>query len=50
VAESGISTLDNIARLRVAGFDAFLVGESLMRQPDPGEALSALLARPVMTR
>jgi indole-3-glycerol phosphate synthase len=47
VAESGISTLDDVARLRVAGFDAFLIGESLMRQPDPGEALAALLASPV---
>ena len=28
-----------------AGFDAFLIGESLMRQPDPGVALKALLAR-----
>ena len=50
VAESGISTLDHIARLRAAGFDAFLIGESLMRQPDPGEALGALLARPAVTR
>jgi indole-3-glycerol phosphate synthase len=49
VAESGISTLDDIARLRVAGYDAFLIGESLMRQPDPGDALAALLARPVAT-
>jgi indole-3-glycerol phosphate synthase len=47
VAESGISTLDHIARLRVAGFDSFLIGESLMRQADPGEALAALLATPV---
>jgi indole-3-glycerol phosphate synthase len=43
VTESGISTPDDIARLRHAGFDAFLIGESLMRQPDPGEALAALL-------
>ncbi len=43
VTESGISTPDDIARLRRAGFDAFLIGESLMRQPDPGEALAALL-------
>jgi indole-3-glycerol phosphate synthase len=44
VAESGISTGEDIARLRAAGFDAFLIGESLMRQPDPGAALAELLA------
>ena len=43
VTESGIATREDIARLRHAGFDAFLIGESLMRQPDPGEALAALL-------
>ena len=43
VAESGISTPADIARLRAAGFDAFLIGESLMRQPDPGVALLMLL-------
>lgn len=44
VAESGIHTSEDIESLRDAGFDAFLVGESLMRQPDPGAALRALLA------
>lgn len=44
VAESGISTSENIDQLRAAGFDAFLIGESLMRQADPGSALAALLA------
>lgn len=44
VAESGIATREDIARLKAAGFDAFLIGESLMRQPDPGAALAALLA------
>ena len=44
VAESGISKSDDIARLRAAGFGAFLIGESLMRQPDPGAALQELLA------
>ncbi len=44
VAESGIATASDIIRLRDAGFDAFLIGESLMRQPDPGIALSSLLA------
>jgi len=43
VAESGIESGDDIARLRQAGFDAFLVGESLMRAPRPGEALRDLL-------
>jgi indole-3-glycerol phosphate synthase len=44
VAESGITTAGDIARLRAAGFDAFLIGESLMRQPDPGSALAELIA------
>jgi indole-3-glycerol phosphate synthase len=44
VTESGISASKDVARLRKAGFDAFLIGESLMRQPDPGAALAALLA------
>lgn len=44
VAESGIAAAEDLARLRAAGFDAFLIGETLMRQPDPGAALAALLA------
>jgi indole-3-glycerol phosphate synthase len=43
VAESGISTTADLNLLRAAGFDAFLIGESLMRQPDPAIALQALL-------
>jgi indole-3-glycerol phosphate synthase len=43
VAESGIHTAADIQRLRAAGYEAFLIGESLMRQPDPGEALAKLL-------
>jgi len=43
VAESGISEPQDLVRLRKAGFDAFLIGESLMRQPDPGQALALLL-------
>jgi indole-3-glycerol phosphate synthase len=43
VAESGIETAADVARLRRAGYGVFLVGESLMRQPDPGAALQALL-------
>jgi indole-3-glycerol phosphate synthase len=49
VTESGIFTAQDIARLRQAGFDAFLIGESLMRQPDPGAALEALLAQAAVT-
>jgi indole-3-glycerol phosphate synthase len=44
VTESGIFTAADITRLRTVGFDAFLIGESLMRQPDPGTALAELLA------
>lgn len=44
VAESGIASPDDMARIRAAGFQAFLIGESLMRQPDPGAALKELLA------
>ena len=50
VAESGIATSEDVVRLRGAGFDAFLIGESLMRQADPGAALAALLAVPVERR
>ena len=44
VAESGIHSADDVTRLRSLGYDAFLVGESLMRAERPGEALRALLA------
>lgn len=43
VAESGIATLADCRRLAAAGAHAVLVGESLMRQPDPGAALRRLL-------
>lgn len=42
VSESGITTRGDVARLRAAGVDAFLVGEACMREPDPGVALRAL--------
>lgn len=44
VAESGIHSAGDIARLRAAGYQAFLIGESLMRAKSPGDALRALLA------
>jgi indole-3-glycerol phosphate synthase len=43
VAESGIHSGADIARLRAAGYRAFLIGESLMKAQSPGEALKALL-------
>lgn len=42
VAESGIFTHDDVRRLARAGAGAFLVGEALMREPDPGVALRRL--------
>jgi len=44
VTESGIATREEVARLRTAGVDAFLVGETLMRADDPGAALAGLFA------
>jgi indole-3-glycerol phosphate synthase len=43
VAESGIRGCDDLARLHDAGYDAFLIGEHLVRAEDPGAALRNLL-------
>ena len=42
VAESGIHTPEDVALLRDAGINAFLVGEAFMRAADPGQALKRL--------
>ncbi len=46
VAESGLSTNADLRRLRGAGFDAFLIGEHLMRADNPAAALKGLLGAP----
>ncbi len=43
VSESGIHSATDIARLRDAGYSAFLVGERLMKSGDPETALKALV-------
>ena len=43
VAESGIRTASDISQMRAAGYNAFLIGESLMGQPDPAAALTSLI-------
>jgi indole-3-glycerol phosphate synthase len=45
VAESGIRSAADLSRLGAAGYDAFLVGERLITQPDPGAALRELCGR-----
>ena len=43
VSESGLNTHADLARLRGAGFDAFLVGETVMKAAEPSDTLRALL-------
>ena len=47
VAESGLSSAAELQKLRTSGYQAFLIGESLMRAESPGEALRHLIAETV---
>jgi indole-3-glycerol phosphate synthase len=44
VSESGLGSREQIQELARAGYHGFLIGEELMRQPRPGEALRGLLS------
>ncbi|MEM7427795.1 MAG: indole-3-glycerol phosphate synthase TrpC, partial [Pseudomonadota bacterium] len=50
VGESGLFTPADLARLSTAGVNAFLIGESLMRQDDVAEATRAILSKPAEGR
>ena len=45
VSESGISRPETIRELRQAGFRGFLIGETFMREADPGQALQQFINR-----
>ncbi|HEV3276190.1 MAG TPA: indole-3-glycerol phosphate synthase TrpC [Terriglobia bacterium] len=45
VSESGIGTAADLTRLKAAGFDAALIGERLITEANPGQALAELLTR-----
>lgn len=46
IGESGIHTPEDVARMAAAGFDAVLVGESLVTSGDPGAAIAAFRGSP----
>jgi indole-3-glycerol phosphate synthase/phosphoribosylanthranilate isomerase len=48
IAESGIESRAQAAAAELAGADAMLVGQTLMRAPDPGVKLQELLRRPLV--
>ena len=45
VSESGIAQPETVAALRQAGFRGFLIGETFMRESDPGQALKRFISQ-----
>lgn len=45
ISESGIRDVETLKKLHASGFDGFLIGEYLMKSPDPGKTLRTLLAQ-----
>ena len=45
VSESGISNPQTVRELHEAGFRGFLIGETFMREPQPGQALKEFIAK-----
>jgi indole-3-glycerol phosphate synthase len=45
VSESGISNPDTVRALRAAGFRGFLIGETFMKTPAPGQALADFISK-----
>ena len=45
VSESGISDIDTIRQLKAVGYQGFLIGETFMKEPDPGLALHQFLSQ-----
>ena len=45
VSESGISDVDTIRQLKTVGYQGFLIGETFMKESDPGLALSQFIAQ-----
>lgn len=45
VAESGLTSMDEVRRLRDAGYQGFLIGETFMKACDPAEALAEFISK-----
>lgn len=45
VSESGISHPDTVKRLKMAGFNGFLIGENFMRTDNPGQSLQEFISK-----